>query len=87
MAAAAATGAATTTIVPAAIRSPIPIYKYMDGVCASAATIISVAEHQRFISSKRSAKVGKMRLPLILGPINLHSGNRRPEYFHLTYIL
>jgi ATP-dependent protease ClpP protease subunit len=31
-------------------NSPIPIHTYVEGVCASAATIISVAGHRRFMS-------------------------------------
>ncbi len=31
-------------------RSPVPIYTYVEGVCASAATLISVAGHRRFMS-------------------------------------
>jgi ATP-dependent protease ClpP protease subunit len=30
--------------------SPVPIYTYVEGICASAATIISVAGHKRFMT-------------------------------------
>jgi ATP-dependent Clp protease, protease subunit len=42
-------------------RSPIPIYTYVDGVCASAATIISVAGHQRFMSRSSFFMIHQLR--------------------------